>query len=187
MGSLYKRGRIWWMAYMIDGKQRPESTGTRNKRLAQKILDKREGEIVEGRFRLPKSNPPTLDKWAAQFLESIPHPTTKRTYKSCINMLTEFFGSVLISRIGFELIEEFKMARRKAGVGPATINRNLAVLRRMLKLAERQRLIVRSPFADVDFLEERSMRRQATVLSIDEQKRLEAVAPPHLRTLLISA
>jgi hypothetical protein len=72
MGSLYKRGRIWWMAYMIDGKQRPESTGTRNKRLAQKILDKREGEIVEGRFRLPKSNPPTLDKWAAQFLESIP-------------------------------------------------------------------------------------------------------------------
>jgi integrase len=59
------------------------------------------------------------------------------------------------------------------------------VLRRLLKLAERQRLIARSPFAEVDFLEERSMRRQATVLSFDEQKRLEAAAPQHLRTLIV--
>jgi Phage integrase SAM-like domain len=184
-GSLYKRGKVWWMAYMVDGHQNCQSTKTANKKIAAKILNLRVTEIIEGQYRLPKSNPPTLEKWALHFLESISHPTTKRTYKSCINILTEFFGSALISKISCELIEEFKMARRNAGAGPATINRKLAVLRRMLKVTERQRLIVRSPFADVDFLEERSMRRQATVLSFDEQKRLEAAAPPHLRTLIV--
>lgn len=169
---------------MVDGRQHCESTKTANKTLATKILNIRVAGIIEGQYRLPKSSPPKLDEWAARFLESISQPTTRRSYKSCINMLIQFFGSVRISRIGCEIIEEFKIARKKAGAGPATINRNLAVLRRMLKLAERQRFIARSPFAEVDFLEERLVRRQATVLSIDEQKRLEAAAPPHLRTLI---
>jgi integrase len=184
-GSLYKRGKVWWMAYMVSGHQYCESTKTVSRKIAAKILNIRVTGIIEGQYRLPKSNPPKLDEWATQFLGSISNPITKRTYKSCVNILVQFFGSIPLSRISCEIIEQFKMARREGGAGPASINRNLAVLKRMLKLAERQRLIVRSPFADVDFLEERSMRRQATVLSFDEQKRLEAAAPPHLRTLIV--
>ena len=183
-GSLYRRGRLWWMAYVVDGRQRCESTGTTNKRLAQKILNLRIAEIIEGRYRLPKSNPPKLREWAAQFLDTISHLDTKQTYKSCINTLNEFFGPVPLSQIGAARIEEFKVARTKAGAGPAIINRNLAVLRRMLKLAARQRLIARSPFEEVDFLNERSTRRQAIVLSVEEQRKLELVAPPLLRTLI---
>jgi len=99
--------------------------------------------------------------------------------------LNEYFGPVPISQIGPEGIEEFKIFRTNVGAGPAIINRNLAVLRRMLKLAARQRLIARSPFAEVDFLDERSKRRQAIILSIEEQRRLEPVAPPLLRTLIV--
>jgi len=174
------------MAYVVDGKQHCESTGTTNKRLAEKILNLRIAEIIEGKYRLPKSNPPKLNEWASQFLDTISHQNTKRTYKSCINTLNKFFGPVPLSQIGTSRIEEFKVVRTKAGAGPAIINRNLAVLRRMLRLAARQRLIARSPFAEaeVDFLNERSVRRQATVLSFGEQRRLEAVAPPHLRTLI---
>src|ERR1700745_2053972 len=98
MGCLYRRGRIWWVAYMVDGRQHCESTGVSNKRLAQKILDKRKAEIAEGRFNLPKSNPPKLKEWAEQFLESITHPNTKRTYSSCIQMLSNFFGDARLSQ-----------------------------------------------------------------------------------------
>jgi len=37
----------------------------------------------------------------------------------------------------------------------------------MLKQAERQRLIARNPVRDVDFLDERKLRRQACVLTVE--------------------
>lgn len=185
--GLYKRknSRFWWMSYVSDGEQHCESTGTTNKQLARKILALREAEIIEGRFRLPKSNPPKLKQWAEQYLESIHNPNTNRVYRSIISMLLEFFGDVSLAHITPARIEEFKSARTKAGAGPAIINRNLAFLRRIMKVAARQRLIARSPFDEVEFLNERIVRRQAKVLSFNEQKRLEAVAPPLLRALIV--
>jgi integrase len=177
--------KLWWMALTVNGHQRCQSTGTSNKRLASKIFDKRRGEIAEGRFNLPRSNPPTLKQWAEQFLESITHPNTNRTYASCIRMLLSFFGDTRLSQINPSRIEEFKLSRTKAGAGPATINRSLALLRILLKRAVRHRLIGRSPFEEVDFLEERSKRRQPYILPFEVQAKLEAAATPLLRTLVV--
>jgi integrase len=185
MGSLYKRGKIWWLGYVVDGRQHCESSGTTNKRVAEKILSLRIAEIIEGRYRLPKSNPPRLNEWAAQFLDAISHPNTKRTYDSCIQMLLNFFGDARLSQITPDRIEDFKLSRRNDGAGPATINRNLAALRQMMKLAARQRLIARTPFQEVDFCEERSSRRQPHILTFEDQKTLVAAAPPLLRTLIV--
>jgi integrase len=183
--ALYKRGRIWWIGVTANGERIQISTGTTNKRRAQKIHDLMQADAIEGRFRLPKSNSPTVEAWAAQFLESISHPVTKRTYKSCVQTLNKFFGPLRLSQITAEHIERFKAARTKAGAGPAIINRNLAVLRRMLKLAARQRLITRNAFEEIEFLEERSHRRQPRIINFEEQGRLETVAPPLLRTLIV--
>jgi integrase len=182
---MYRRGKIWWITYMVDGRQHCESTGTSNKRLAKRILDKRKGEIAEGRFNLPKSNPPKLKDWTEKFLETVAHPNTKRVYGSCVEMLLEFFRDVPLTQITPSRIEDFKLSRSKAGAGPAIINRNLAVLRLLMRRAIRQRLIARNPFEEVDFLEERSRRRQAYVLSFVEEARLEAAAKPLLRTLVV--
>ena len=67
----------------------------------------------------------------------------------------------------------------------ATVNRDLAVLRRMLNLAKKRRLIGQNPFAEVEFLEERQLRRLPHILRFDEQARLLAVARPHLRMLIV--
>ena len=82
-------------------------------------------------------------------------------------------------------IEEFKRKRLSTGIKAATVNRDLAVLRRMLILALRQRLIARNPFIEVEMLEERKARRRPYILSYPEQSRLIAVASPHLRSLII--
>jgi len=65
------------------------------------------------------------------------------------------------------------------------VNRDLMVARLMLKRAERQRFIARNPFHEVDFLDERKGRRQAVVLTLEEEKRLLAVAPPLLRPIIL--
>jgi integrase len=173
------------MAYVVDRKQHCESTGTTNKRVAQKILNKRLGEIVEGRFQLPNSNPPRLQEFSQEFLNSIRHQNTKKRYASSVANLSAHFGDVQLSDFNLVRIEEFKDARLRAKVRTATVNRDLAVLRRMLGIAERKRLIRSAPFREIEMLEERKERRQPHILTFDEENRLLATAEEHIRVLAI--
>jgi len=90
-----------------------------------------------------------------------------------------------LSDISVSRIEEFKQSRLAVGVKPATVNRNLSVLRRMLTLATRQRYIARNPFMEVELLEEIKYRRQPHILTWEEQNRILTVAAPHLRVLIV--
>lgn len=183
--GLYRRGKIWWMDFVIDGEQKCESTGTTNKRLAQRIFDKRKGEIVERRFRLPKSNPPRLEVFSKEFLDSIRHQNTKKRYASSVVKLRAHFGNVRLSEFSVAGIEEFKAARLADNVRAATVNRDLAVLRRMLRIAERRGLIASAPVREIEMLEERKERRQPHILTFEEEEKLLAVAPDYIRVLVI--
>jgi len=183
-GSLYRRGRVWWMAYVVDCKQRCESTRTSNKRLAQTILNLRLAEIIEGRFRLPKSNSPRLKQFGEEFLGSIRHQNTRKRYASSIANLLVHFEDVKLTEINAEGIEEFKGCRLNSRVRAATVNRDLAVLRRMMKIAARRRLINNNPFNEVEMLEERKDRRQPHILTYAEEKSLLAFAPDLIRVLV---
>jgi integrase len=136
-------------------------------------------------LRLPRSNPPTLEAYANGFLETIRDLKTKARYTSSVRNHLVFFGKAKLSQVTSERIEAFKQARLKSGVSPATVNRDLAVLRRMLKLAELQRLIGFNPMSEVEFLEERKHRRQAHILTFEEQARLTAIAPHHIKMLTV--
>jgi integrase len=183
---MYRRGRVWWATYRDDaGRYRCESSGSTNRRVAQKLEDMRRAAVVEGRLRLPKSNPPTLEDYANGFLETIKDAKTNARYTSSVRNLVAFFGKAKLSQVTSERIQGFQQARLKSGVGPATINRDLAVLRRMLKLGALQRLIGYNPMSEVEFLEERKHRRQPHILTFEEQARLIAVAPPHMKMLTV--
>ena len=173
--------------YTANGKQHHESCHTHNKKLAQKTLSFRLAEIAEGRWNLPVSNPPRLKKWATQFLHSIQNPSTKVRYEFSVAQLLDYFGedTRLSDNSSVRRIEEFKQERLASGVKPATVNRDLSVLRRMLSLACRQRLIARNPFVEVELLEERKARRQPHILTPEEQTKLLPVATPHLRALIV--
>jgi integrase len=170
---------------MVEGRQDCESTGTSNKRLAQKILDKRLAEIIEGRFRLPKSNPPRLKQFGEEFLDSIRHQNTRKRYASSTANLRAHFGDARLTEINAERIDEFKDSRLASKVRAATVNRDLAVLRRMLRIAERKRLITASPFREAEMLEERKERRQPHILTFKEEEKLLAVASDHIRVLAV--
>ena len=186
--GLYRRGKIWWMSYTLPGiGARCETTGVSNKKRAQQILDSRRGEIADGRFNLLKAQSPKLDVWATKYLASVQHPNTRRRYESSKVNLISFFGEgVQLRHISAARIEQFKRARREAGVKAATLNRDLRLLAQLLKQAERERFIARSPF-DLSkfFLSEAPERRKPHILTWEEQEKLLAVALPRIRTLTI--
>lgn len=182
-----KSGRkIWWMSFTVRGRQVFESSHSTSKRSAQKLLAIRQAEIAEGRYhRLVATKSPLLSVWSDEFLTTITDPNTKRRYFSSIQHWKAFFPKSRLADISPRDIELFKKQRLKSNVRTATINRDLAVLRRMLKLATQQRLIAETPFTGVEFLEERKQRRQPHILTWDEQHRLLAVAPPRIRIFAV--
>ena len=52
---MFKRGLVWWISFVHDGRGYRQSTGTASKRLAQQIENKVKAEVVHGKWfeRLP--------------------------------------------------------------------------------------------------------------------------------------
>jgi integrase len=186
-GTIHQ-SKVWWADYVVPGLgQYCESTGTSNKRRAQQILDSRRGEAADGRFNLLKKQIVTLKDYSGKYLTSVQHPNTRRRYASSKENLISFFGEgAQLTHISSARIEQFKIARREAGVKAATLNRDLRFLAQLLKQAERERYIARSPF-DLSkfFLNESRERRKPHILSWEEQEKLLKVAPPRLRVFTV--
>lgn len=187
MGALYKRAkgsRNWIMAVIVDGRQLCKSTHTSNKSVAKKLLARWETEAFERRFHLPQSTPPYFEDWADEFLAKVAHPNTRKRYKSSVGKLKGKFKGVRLSDVSADRIEEYKEERVVEGVEPATINHDLRVLRRMLRLAERKQLIGRNPFVEVEFLKSRSPR-PPHIVTFEEEERILSVAVPYIRLLVV--
>jgi integrase len=175
------------MTYMAGGKQHFESTGTRNKKQAQKIFALRQAEIFSGKWDLPapSASAPKLEEWAEKFLESVQTISTRIRYNTSVQHICSHWGKVArLSAISVRSIEEFK-AKRLREVGPASVNRDLALLRQLLKLAARQRIIGRNPFEAVDMLDERSTRRQPVIIDYESERKILQHATPHLRAMVV--
>ena len=181
--------RIWWMAYTANGRHRCESTGTSNKRLAQKILDTRRAEVLEGRLpRVVRSHTPTLKRYISEYLDSRAdlHPNTQKRYGGSKRFLEDFFGTTRLPDITDALIEDYKATRIRRGTGPTGVNRDLSLLRLVLKQAKREGHIAQNPLGDHDhFLNERKERLQARPFTLDEEQRLLSVANGYLCPLLV--
>lgn len=186
MGTLFKKkgSNKWQMGVCIDGQQVCKSTKTKNKRRAKKLLARWETEVFEGKLHLPRSRPPYFEEWADEFLSKILHPSTHKRYASSIAKLKVAFNGVRLSNVTAGRIDDFKESRLSEGVEPATLNHDLRVLRRMLRLAERKGLISRNPFLEVEFLKQRSPR-PPHIVTFDEEEKILAAAVPYIRVLVV--
>jgi integrase len=176
----------WWMSAMIDGHQICKPTGVTNKRTAQQIYDAWRAEIAQGQFNLLKKAP-RLKEWAEKYLKTVDHPSTRRRYESSKENLISFFcEAAQLDHLSTARIEQFKQQRREEGVKGSTINRDLRFLAQILKQAERERCLARSPFDLTKFfLNESRDRRKPHILTWEEQEKLLAVASPRLRVFTV--
>jgi integrase len=183
--GLYRRSRVWWVNYVSQGKKIRESSRSTNKRVAESLLAKRRTEILEGRWNLPKSDCPFLRKWADEILSKLGGSNTRNRYSASATNLVNFFGDVKLTAITADGVTEFQQARLDAGRHPATVNRDTALLYRLLKLACKRRYLTHNVCEQAERLNERRTRRQAKPFSYDEEKQLAAASDPLLRQFVI--
>ena len=166
--------RVWWVRYVdAQSRLRREKAGTKS--AAVLLYRKRKQEALEGRKlpeKLRRAAVPTLADFSKRFLDAIrtrcaTKPRTIEFYAQQTRYLLAIEGLAnrRLNEIDEAAVEEFAQARRKQ-VGPATTNRGLAVLRRMLRLAHEWRMLDRVP--RIHLL--RGERNREFVLSRDQER-----------------
>lgn len=122
-----------------------------------------------------------------------------RTVQYRINALLEYFGEMRLRSITPGEVHRFKSERLKTkvhsgkkGRSIAAVNRELEVLRAMLRFAKGEGWIDRSPFENISspIISKADETRRERVLSKDEERRLLSVcvgSRAHLRSLVIAA
>lgn len=150
--SIFKRGNVYWYHFLFNGEHIQKSTKQGNPRTARQIEAAHRTSLAKGEVGIvePKIAPMFSDL-AKRFVEhcNTRHenkPQTIRFYLEKLSKLLRYpaIGAVRADRIDEGVIEGYVVARR-AVVGPATVNRELATLRRILRLAHEWRAISRIP------------------------------------------
>jgi len=140
MGSIYKRGNTYWIQYYRNGKPYRESTRGTKEADAKRLLKKREGEISEGKLPGIYFDRVRFEELAEDFLTDYrinEKPSLQRAGIS-VKHLKGYFEGHRITQITTPKIQAYIEYRLKEGVANATINRELAALKRMLNMGARQ-------------------------------------------------
>jgi integrase len=136
MGNLYQRGAVWWLSYYWKGKQIRESSGTTKKTVADRLLKTREGEIAEGKLPRVFFDEVTFDELAEDFLSDY-RVNGRKSLASAqvyVRHLRKRFEGARASTIDTPTVKKYVEARLAEGAASATVNRELAALKRMFNL-----------------------------------------------------
>jgi integrase len=182
--ALYQRGRIWYADFYVQRKRVQESTRTANRREAEKFYALRISEIERGEYAKPHKI--TVAEFGVQYLEYA--KANKRSWlrdEQIMKHLSVSFGNMLLTDIGPLPIERYKLERLRAAA-PATVNREIALLKHLFNMADQWGVYRgRNPVKGVKFLSEDSLRFRS--LTEEEEARLLQCCSPYLQDLVTFA
>ena len=169
-GCVYQRGTVWWIKYSRDGKPYPETSGSTKERDARKLLKKRLGEIASGRFVGPDADKVKVRELAEDYLNDYRVNARKRMDKAermvkrydedgkeIDSELIAYFGDSKAHNVGTDAVKKYIAQRLEAGAANASINRELAALKRMFSLGLQAETIYRKPH--IPMLQENNVRK----------------------------
>lgn len=183
--SLYKRNSIWWYSIFVHGERVCESAGTSNRRKAERIEQARREELENRRHRLPTINMEiTVGAVATRFIaEGLATPY----YLDRFTHILPYFREIPMRDLNQSIIRRYRQERyaEKQSLKPATVNRDLSVLRRLCNWSVEEGIIPANPLGRLRM--ERERRTKRPVMSVREERLLMAHAPFHLRRIILCA
>lgn len=141
-GSIYlqKGSSVFWVKYYRNGKPYRESTHEKDECKAKTFLKRRLAEIITGSFSGPRAERIRVDELAEGFLrdyringrKSLPDAEARWRLH-----LKPFFGNLRAVEVSSDLVARYVDTRQQQDAENATINRELACLKRMYHLGQR--------------------------------------------------
>ena len=161
MGELRQRGRIWWLRYYRDGRRFEESSGTDKYEKAKGILKEREGDAAKGvpyatsmgRLRFDEAMTDLETEYTVNKRDSLDHLKRRIALH-----LKPWFGGRRMTKITAADINAYVEHRQKKGAAAASINRELAILKRAYTLAIRAGKLLHAHRPYIAMLAEHNVR-----------------------------
>ena len=128
-GTIYKRGNIYWIEYHWDGKPMYESSKSTKVTDTRKLLNKRLGEVAEGKRPGAYFDRVIFNELTDAFVTDRRINRGERSARDAqekVDCLLKSFDGVRVSRITTARIKKYIEKRQQEGYAPATINRELA-------------------------------------------------------------
>jgi len=159
MGTIYKRGSVWWVKYYRDGKPYYESSQSPKESQAHKLLARREGEVAKGELPGIYYDKVRFGVLAEDYLTDYRINQRRSVDKAerHVRYLKGFFGNARVTSITTDQVNKYIQARLDDGKSNATINRELSALKRILSLGKRARKVNEIPY--IPMLKESNTRK----------------------------
>ena len=152
-GSLFRprESKYWWIAYVSNGKRHYESTKTEIKTKAQEILSNRLGDISKGIHVTPQTGKITIGDALRAVVDNQRlngKQSADQTEQRITDHLLAYFRAedrmAAITTGDLEAYQTHRVVEQKAE--RATVNRELAIVRRAFRLAMRGGKLASMPF-----------------------------------------
>ena len=161
-GSVFKVGRMWYVAYYLNGRQVTESSRSDRKTVADEVLRSRLEAARQGSFS-PRADRVTFGELAEDLVRDY-EITRKRTLRDALIRLIhlapyfhctvetsqsltrpKFVGGVRAVSIRNDDVQRYILKRRGEEASDGTTIQELAILRRMLHLGLKNGKLYRVP------------------------------------------
>jgi len=160
MGMIYRRGTVWWIKYYRNGIPMRESTGSDKEGVAKKLLRTREGDIERGLPITPRTNRVTVSELLDDVLNDY-RVNGKRSLHDLETTLTlhvrPALGEHRAANLTTATIRQYIADRQTEGAANATVNRELAAVKRAFNLGMQAGKLTYRPH--VPMLRENNVRK----------------------------
>lgn len=201
--SIIRRGSVYWMAFMFNGKRIQKSTKCKNKRDAEDVERAYRTQLAKGEVGIEaKKAMPTFSQAVEEFSawcrnEHRDKPNTQQGYHVSCKSLLIFFKDIPLDDIEPQDVERFKVWRKNqpsknkkiiqtkskdfVPIANATVNRELACLRLIINRYIKFEILTKNPVSRVKFLKENLERWR--ILSGEEEDLYLAEASQPLKDI----
>jgi integrase len=149
--GVYKRGDTWYISYFLNGKHVREAMGT-NKGAAEAVLNRKKLAIRAGTYSDPEDAPTVSFADACDDFERRKADLKAQvTLKGALKVFRGYFAGKQIADITEKDVDDFILYRRdtptrwKTKRAGATINREVTVLRSLLRSAVKHGMAEKNP------------------------------------------
>jgi len=182
----------WYGRYTLNSKEKWESfgrAGVITKGVAKVRLHERKRQVRLGQLEMINAQIPTFLEFANDYfdyVQNVKRNRSSRRTKQALEHFKRFIGNKLLSEISPEDIDDYKVLRQKAGRKPATVNRELSVIKSLFNYAWRsKKYFGRNPVSLAGILEANNLMER--ILTPEEESRLLEVSEGYLKDIIIIA